>query len=318
MAIGSGITEIPDSEEEPLTSSPDAVSGGAVDKLCATPQLAVQGAQDMSQDVANPDQALTERVGNEATDCAGNVNVDQENASINDQMSHSDQLMFDTQPVTTTQPQVIVKSCPDGAQAQCNTASTPDERDSLLPPPDSLRPSTGPPFESDAGCALAAEQHGIGSAGLTSKASENTDVSMHDVIQNYPGQDSSSCLVGSNIAQNHERQLDQGHLPPDDVEYDEREAITERGDVLLEPNHPSEQLADSMVSGITKSSDEQIAVPVVGAATINTVPQAQTENRHCDVHLTSSLASDHAACSRLLSTQRYSLTPYRAFYQTGK
>jgi hypothetical protein len=84
MAVGSGITEIPDSEDEPFTSSPDIAFSGAADKLCATSRGAVQDVQDTPQDVANPDQATTERVGNDTDERTDDLDVDQDNASIND------------------------------------------------------------------------------------------------------------------------------------------------------------------------------------------------------------------------------------------
>jgi hypothetical protein len=87
MAVGSGITEIPDSEDEPFTSSPDIAFSGAADKLCATPRRAVQDVQDTPQDVANPDQATTEHVGNDTDERTDNLDVDRNNASINDRAS---------------------------------------------------------------------------------------------------------------------------------------------------------------------------------------------------------------------------------------
>ncbi len=78
MVAGAGVTEIADSEEEPLTSSPAAVSDAAVDKLSVTARRDTQAAscshQDATGHVANN---LSSR-----TDCL-NVDLDTPSTDLN-------------------------------------------------------------------------------------------------------------------------------------------------------------------------------------------------------------------------------------------
>jgi hypothetical protein len=74
MAIGTGVTEIADSEEEPMTSSPAAVPDATVDKLSATVGQDIQA-------VACPHQEVAEHTANEASECAGVSDIDQEGPS---------------------------------------------------------------------------------------------------------------------------------------------------------------------------------------------------------------------------------------------
>lgn len=83
MAIGTGVTEIADSEEEPLTSSPAAVSDAAVDKLSAT------AGQD-AQAVACPHQELAEHTANQASSRTDLLDVDQKKPSTDVEITHYD------------------------------------------------------------------------------------------------------------------------------------------------------------------------------------------------------------------------------------
>jgi hypothetical protein len=90
MAVGTGITEVADSEEEPLTSSPPAVPETADDKLSAT---AGQDAQVM----ACPHQEVAEHSANEASTCTHVSDVDQKKPSIDIESTHYDQSDSSTQ-----------------------------------------------------------------------------------------------------------------------------------------------------------------------------------------------------------------------------
>lgn len=82
MAPGEGRREVPDSEDEPMTSSPVNVSDGAADKLCATAPVALQDTQDALQEAARPHQATTENAANLAGGRTMSLSADQENASL--------------------------------------------------------------------------------------------------------------------------------------------------------------------------------------------------------------------------------------------
>lgn len=84
MAISTGVTEIADSEEEPLTSSPAAVPDATVDKLFAT------AGQD-TQAVACPHQEVAEHTANEASGCTSVLDVDQAKPSLDFDRIHVDQ-----------------------------------------------------------------------------------------------------------------------------------------------------------------------------------------------------------------------------------
>lgn len=83
MAIGTGVTEIADSEEEPLTSSPAAVTDATVDKLFATVGQDIQA-------MACPHQEVAEHTANEVSDCTGVLDVDQEESSTDFGRIHID------------------------------------------------------------------------------------------------------------------------------------------------------------------------------------------------------------------------------------
>jgi len=79
MAMGKGRTEVPDSEDEPMTSSPVNISDGAADKLSTPAPVPLQDAQDALQEAARTNQAIDESVANSPGDGLG---ADQENASL--------------------------------------------------------------------------------------------------------------------------------------------------------------------------------------------------------------------------------------------
>ena len=76
MSLDSDITDVADSEEEPLTYSPDALSGEAVDKLSAT-------ARQDTQALACPYQGSVQNTANEATNRTADFNADQEEPLLN-------------------------------------------------------------------------------------------------------------------------------------------------------------------------------------------------------------------------------------------
>jgi hypothetical protein len=96
MASREGSREVPDSEDEPMTSSPVNTSDVVADKLSVTAPVPPQDAQGALQEAARPHQATSENVAN-AGDRIGGLDVDQKNASID-----HDVLSTNIQPETTT------------------------------------------------------------------------------------------------------------------------------------------------------------------------------------------------------------------------
>lgn len=93
MALGTGVTEIADSEEEPPTSSPGAVSDAAVDKLSAT---ACQDAQAMACSHQEP----ARHTADEVSIRSNGLVVDQDQPSANVRRTHIDHIGL--QPVQQT------------------------------------------------------------------------------------------------------------------------------------------------------------------------------------------------------------------------
>ncbi|RAR14340.1 dna repair protein swi5 sae3 [Stemphylium lycopersici] len=91
MAIEEGVTEVADSEEEPMTSSPAVVSdAAAADKLSARASAPPQERQDATQGARRAHQALAECDANIAAERTGGLDVDQNDASINVDASNID------------------------------------------------------------------------------------------------------------------------------------------------------------------------------------------------------------------------------------
>lgn len=109
MAAGEGRREVPDSEDEPMTSSPVNVSDGAADKLSTTAPVPPQDAQDALQEAARPHQATAEDIANSTGDRTDGLDADQEIASIDHDGSIIDQnstkpyaALAELKPVATT------------------------------------------------------------------------------------------------------------------------------------------------------------------------------------------------------------------------
>ena len=83
MAIGPGVTEIADSDEEPLTSSPAAKEVAVSDKLLVTAGQDLQG-------VACPDQEAADGVANDLPSRTVRLGVDQQQPSINLEIARLD------------------------------------------------------------------------------------------------------------------------------------------------------------------------------------------------------------------------------------
>lgn len=83
MAVGAGVTEVADSEEEPLTSSPTVVSDAAMDKLSATAGQDAQAVACLLQGPAKP-------TANEVVNRTDGFNVDQDKSSSNVDTTHID------------------------------------------------------------------------------------------------------------------------------------------------------------------------------------------------------------------------------------
>jgi len=82
MAPVDGRNEVLDSEDEPMTSSPVAVSDGTVDKLFAIAQVPPQDTQDALREAARPHQATTWTVANVTAQRTDGLDADQSIASI--------------------------------------------------------------------------------------------------------------------------------------------------------------------------------------------------------------------------------------------
>ncbi|KAJ4358914.1 hypothetical protein N0V95_002620 [Ascochyta clinopodiicola] len=93
MAVGTGITEIADSEEEPLTSSPVVVSDAAADKLSTTPGQDAQAVAWLDQDPARS-------IANEALSRTDGLDVDQGESPSNVETAPVDHI--DLQPALQT------------------------------------------------------------------------------------------------------------------------------------------------------------------------------------------------------------------------
>ena len=98
--MGEGRTEVPDSEDEPMTSSPVNISDGAADKLSAPGLVPLQDAQDALQDAARTHQAIDDSVANSPGDRTDDLGAEQENASLDVDAPKVDQT--NAQPEVTT------------------------------------------------------------------------------------------------------------------------------------------------------------------------------------------------------------------------
>jgi hypothetical protein len=86
MAFGAGRREVPDSEDEPMTSSPVNISDNVAHKLSVTapaPPQDAQDAQDALPKAARPHQETTANVANAANDQTYGLDADRGDASIN-------------------------------------------------------------------------------------------------------------------------------------------------------------------------------------------------------------------------------------------
>ena len=287
MAVASGVTEIPDSEDEPFTSSPDVAFGGAADKLCATSRGAAQDAQD----VANPDQAATEHIGNDTESRSDDLGVDQGNASTNDQAS-----------VQTA-----------GALSQLHsTISTPDKRCDLVPQAQtaslnaedantqtSLEPVAGRPEQ----CMNGVD---AGSTDQTEAILGNTDAP--DGTHKCPEYDPPSGLVKGNQLDPINRHVEQYNAEAADNGADDNGA-----GASMEIDQTNEPPTLS-VSDAVNSSSIQNAVPAVEASTNDVQPQASEEN---GCHDAKRPVTDHAVCSELPLTNGNCLQPIGNISGTG-
>jgi hypothetical protein len=82
MASGMGRREVPDSEDEPMTSSPVNASDGASDKLFATARVPLQDAQDALQEATGTHQATADDAANFSGKGSEGLDADQNDASI--------------------------------------------------------------------------------------------------------------------------------------------------------------------------------------------------------------------------------------------
>lgn len=100
MAPVDGRNEVPDSEDEPMTSSPVDVSDGTADKLFAMAHIPPQDTQDAPREAARLHQATTGIVANVTAQRTDGLGADQSIASINIDAPMNEQT--DIEPTTTT------------------------------------------------------------------------------------------------------------------------------------------------------------------------------------------------------------------------
>jgi hypothetical protein len=81
MASGLRRREVPDSEDEPMTSSPVNASDGAADKLFASARVPLQDAQDALQEATGTHQANAESIANVPGKACESLDADQKDAS---------------------------------------------------------------------------------------------------------------------------------------------------------------------------------------------------------------------------------------------
>jgi hypothetical protein len=82
MAPGMDRREVPDSEDEPMTSSPVNASDGAADKLFATARVPLQDAQDALQEATGTHQATADNAANFPSKVSQGLDADQNDASM--------------------------------------------------------------------------------------------------------------------------------------------------------------------------------------------------------------------------------------------
>ncbi|EAT83408.2 hypothetical protein SNOG_09216 [Parastagonospora nodorum SN15] len=102
MAPVGGRNEVPDSEDEPMTSSPVAVSDGTADKLFAMAHVLPQDTQDAPQEATRLHQATSGTVANVAAQRTGGLDADQSIASIDIDAPTDERT--DIQPTATVAP----------------------------------------------------------------------------------------------------------------------------------------------------------------------------------------------------------------------
>ncbi|RYN49578.1 hypothetical protein AA0118_g11383 [Alternaria tenuissima] len=102
MAIEKGATEIADSEDDPMTSSPGVVPDEAADKLCAMARVPYQERQDALHKADCLHQAFAQRSANAASCSAEGLGGDPDDAQIDD-ASKIDQIDMTLQDPSTVQ-----------------------------------------------------------------------------------------------------------------------------------------------------------------------------------------------------------------------
>ena len=104
MAEEAGKREVPDSEDEPMTSSPVRVSHFDVHKLFSPPSVPLQERQDTLQVAQCSHQAHAKGPANTASNSAEGLGANPNNASVNVDLSQSDAILVAQQETATTNP----------------------------------------------------------------------------------------------------------------------------------------------------------------------------------------------------------------------
>ncbi|KAF2847245.1 Swi5-domain-containing protein [Plenodomus tracheiphilus IPT5] len=136
MAVDDGRTEVRDSEDEPMTSSPIGVAGSDADKLSATGPVPLQDRQDALPEANGSHQARAQGLADTAPDSAEALGVDRCNASFN-----VDELLADP-----SEPHGIVPSRRQGHTNEASDGIALSETVfAFLPPDTSAKNMTLPP-----------------------------------------------------------------------------------------------------------------------------------------------------------------------------
>ncbi|KAH7348135.1 Swi5-domain-containing protein [Pyrenochaeta sp. MPI-SDFR-AT-0127] len=116
MAVAKARGEVPDSEDEPMTSSPVSVPDEAVDKLSATAPVSFQAPQDATQESSGTLRPLAEWVGSNVPERTDGLDAERSNAS-----PHLDASMFSGMHVAAMhQDRALAQKCHDCTGFQTN------------------------------------------------------------------------------------------------------------------------------------------------------------------------------------------------------
>jgi hypothetical protein len=125
MAFGEGRREVPDSEDEPMTSSPANISDHVAHKLSVTapaPPQDAQDAQDALQKAARPHQGTTVNVANLANDRTDDI-VTASNATTDAELDNATAMQGADATAVSTLPDLTLESIASSSAAETDMTS---------------------------------------------------------------------------------------------------------------------------------------------------------------------------------------------------